>query len=151
MSTLRARDVLDQAHHFHAHLAGYFAGLGEVAASERVRLLYAWLSQHEEKLAHCLHRYLGDASPHVLDAWLQNVPDERLLMNCAVGELLPDAEAEKVIEAAQQYEDCLMQLYRAMSQATPREDVREMFESLILMEEEERHRASRNLQTLFDW
>jgi hypothetical protein len=27
MSTLRARDVIDQAHAFHAQLAGYFSGL----------------------------------------------------------------------------------------------------------------------------
>lgn len=82
MTTMRVRDALEQAHHFHVHLAGHFAGLGESATNERVRLLCAWLGQHEEALAQSLYRYLDDAPAALLDAWLQTRPTNAC--SCAV-------------------------------------------------------------------
>ncbi len=151
MSTLRARDVLDQAQGFHARLASHFASLGSTAENERARLLFSWLSQHEEKISHFLHRYLGDAPASLLDAWLQNVPEEHALSHCTLIDLSPGADANEIISASRHYDDYLMRLYVGMRDQATRSDVREMFDSLIKMEDAERHRISMNLQTLYDW
>ncbi|MGH8493935.1 MAG: hypothetical protein ACRERR_12660 [Moraxellaceae bacterium] len=149
MTTLRTRDVLQQAHAFHDRLSLHYAELSENSADERLRLLCNYLSEHEHQLAHALTRYMHDASVHLLDAWLQNVPDERAFNACAVLSLA--GGAEEVMTSAQHYDDCLMQMYAAMHDAAGQEDVRGMFANLIAMEEQEKHRVSLNMQTLYDW
>lgn len=151
MTTLCTRDVLQQAHAFHERLSLHYAELGVVAADERLRLLCDYLSGREQQLAGALARYMQDASLHLLDAWLQNVPDERALRACAVLTVSARPQAEEVMEAAQHYDDCLMQMYAAMEQAAGQDDVRSLFANLIAMEEQEKHRSSRNMQTLYDW
>lgn len=151
MTTLRTRDVIDQAHAFHAQLAGYFAGLSDAADNERVRLLYSYLSQHEQLLSQILARYQGDAPARLLDAWLQNVPDERALHACAVLDLRPDADPDDVVQASLSYDDCLIELYRAMQEASTQPEVRELFENLLALEENEKHRTTLNMQSLYDW
>lgn len=72
-------------------------------------------------------------------------------MCSAAKALTPDATAEAVTEAAQASGDCLTAFYRGMVTASMRPDAQELFESLIRLKEEERHRATHNLQLLFDW
>ena len=151
MTTLRARDVIDQAHAFHSHLSGYFAGLGEASANERVQLLYSYLSQHEKLLSQVLTRYRGDAPRRLMDTWLQNVPDDRSLQACALLNLEPDTAAEDVITASLTYDDCLIALYKSMQAATTQPELREMFENLQAVEEQEKHRTTLNMQSLYDW
>lgn len=151
MTTLRARDVLDQAHAFHAQLAGYFAGLSDASDNERVRLLYSYLSQHEQQLSQVLNRYRSDAPPRLMDAWLQNVPDDRALHTCAVLNLTPDTDPDEVITASLTYDDCLIALYQAMQNASQHPEVREFFEHLQELEQNEKHRTSINMQSLYDW
>lgn len=151
MTTLRARDVIDQAHAFHAQLAGYFAGLSEAADNERVRLLYSYLSQHEQLLSEILTRYRGDAPQRLMDAWLQNVPDDRALHACAMLNLEPDTPADDVIAASLTYDDCLIALYKAMQEASAQPELRELFENLQALEEQEKHRTTVNMQSLYDW
>ncbi|MDP2229157.1 MAG: hypothetical protein Q8J78_16965, partial [Moraxellaceae bacterium] len=100
MSTLRTRDVLDQAREFHLHLSGYYAGLSDGTPSERLRLLFDYLSQHERQMSVSLQRYGHDAAPRILDEWLQNVPDERSLKSCALHKLEADAGFDDIIAAA---------------------------------------------------
>lgn len=151
MTTLRTRDVLQQAHAFHQRLALHYAEMGAAVADERLHLLCDYLSEHEQQLAGALARYMQDASLHLLDAWLQNVPDERALRACAVLTVSPRPQAEDVMAAAQHYDDCLLQMYAAMQQAAGQDDVRNLFATLMAMEEQEKHRSSRNMQTLYDW
>lgn len=151
MTTLRARDVIDQAHAFHAQLAGYFAGLSDASDNERVRLLYSYLSQHEQLLSQTLNRYRGDAPERLMDSWLQNVPDDRALDACAVLDLTPDTTPDEVISASLTYDDCLIALYQAMQEASTHPEVREFFEHLQELEENEKHRTSINMQSLYDW
>lgn len=151
MSTLQARDVIDQAHAFHVQLAGYFSGLMDSTENERVRLLYSYLSQHEQSLSQVLTRYRGDAPQRLLDAWLQNVPDERTLHACALLNLSPETSVDDVVAASLTYDDCLIALYKAMQTAAHQPELREMFENLQAMEEQEKHRTSLNMQSLYDW
>lgn len=151
MTTLRARDVIDQAHAFHMQLAGYFAGLSDSADNERVRLLYSYLSQHEQLLSQILTRYRGDAPQRLMDAWLQNVPDERSLHACAMLNLSPETPADDVIAASLTYDDCLIALYKAMQEASTQPELRELFENLQALEEQEKHRTTLNMQSLYDW
>ncbi len=151
MTTLRTRDVLQQAHAFHERLSLHYAELGAACADERLRLLCDYLGAHEQDLATALSRYMQDASLHLLDAWLQNVPDERALHACAVLTVSAQPQADEVIAAAQHYDDCLMQMYGAMQEAAGHDDVRSLFANLMAMEEQEKHRSSLNMQTLYDW
>lgn len=152
MTTLRTRDVLDQAHAFHTQLAGYFAGLSDAADNERVRLLYSYLSQHEQLLSQILTRYRGDAPSRLMDAWLQNVPDDRALHACAVLDLQPDTDPDDVVTASLSYDDCLISLYKAMQEAsTQQPEVKELFDTLLALEENEKHRTTLNMQSLYDW
>lgn len=150
MTTLRARDVVDQAHAFHHRLAGYFAGLRDAAENERSRLLYSYLSQHENVLSDALTRYRADAPQRLMDAWLQNVPDDRALQACAVLDLSPDTPPDDVISASLGYDDCLISMYKAMQEAATQPELREFFENLQALEESEKHRTTVNIQSLYD-
>jgi hypothetical protein len=54
----------------------------------------------------------------LLDAWLQNVPDERTLHACALLNLSPETPADDVVAASLTYDDCLIALYKAMQTAS---------------------------------
>lgn len=151
MSTLRTSDVLDQAREFHARLASYYAGLSDGTGSERLRLLFDYLSRHEEQLSSCLHRYRHDAAPRILDVWLQNVPDERALASCAVLNLDTAADLEDIIATALKYDDCVIDLYEHMQSLASQEEVRDVFANLVAMERHEQQRATRNAQMICDF
>lgn len=150
MSTLRTSDVLDQAREFHARLSSYYAGLSDGTPSERLRLLFDYLSRHEQQMSESLHRYRHDAAPRILDVWLQNVPDERALKSCAILDLDTSADAEDIITAALRYDDCVIDLYQHMQDLAPHEELRDVFANLMEMERHEQQRATRNAQMICD-
>ena len=140
----RTRDILQRAREFHAQLSDFYAQMGRTVGREKIRMLLTYMSRHESNLAECLGQYEKDAARRVLDTWFRYSPDQPLC-KCFEGvQISPDASVEDVVRMALQFDACLLDNYREMAERAVSVEVRELFQSLLKMEEKEGSALARN-------
>lgn len=137
MPVVTVADVLRHAEEFERMLADYFAGVSERTTREGVRLLTDYMSRHESRIAEFLDRLSGKQVRRICSTPLRYEP-EVADCRCFQGmELPPDATVGAVLDAAIRFDECLVRLYRQVSEQPVGEDVKELFESLIHVEEQD--------------
>ena len=143
-------DVLDVVKEFHGSLARQFAELEQITTSERAQLMLDYLNRHEQNLARATDQFLNDADPGLLHTWLQYVPDfhpEGMLEKVRSVDL---NDVNSIVAVALQVDDYLISLYGEIVDHTDTEEVKEVFKSLIKLEDNERHTVARSAFRLSD-
>ena len=144
------QDVVDFAGKLHAALSEQYAELEQLSSSERAQLMLDYLNRHEQNLAQAMDKYDADMTQGIAALWLQDVP-----------ELQPEELVEKVrgvdlgnvdnfIAVALDVDEYLIKLYQRMADEVDSDAGREVFKSLIKLEDNERHRLSRAAFRLAD-
>lgn len=144
------QDVLDFARKLHAALSAQFAELEQLASSERARLMLAYLHRHEEHLAQTMASYEVDVARGIADLWLQRVPELQSddLVDKVRSVDLNDVDS--IVAVALDVDEYLIKLYRCMADEVDSDAGKEVFKSLIQLEDNERHRISRSAFRLAD-
>lgn len=137
------RDVLEQSRAFHDKLSSFYHILSNKAEQERVKLLLEYLSRHEKRLSRILEDYEDDVSQTVLDTWFHFTQEEFDLSAYWEAAITADMTAAEVVALALRLDERLLDTYRAMTKNQVPEKVREIFENLLQMEEEEVHKLAR--------
>jgi hypothetical protein len=135
MPIVTVLQVLKRATDFEKLLADYYANVATKTVREGVRLLSDYMSRHQNRIAEALDKLPPDRLHHVQNCPLRYEPqaaDCRCLTRMG---LPPDAKAAQVLDVAIVFDECLIQLYRQVVQQPVEEEVKELFESLIRMEE----------------
>jgi hypothetical protein len=143
-------DVLNVVKQFHTSLAGQFAELEQLTTSERAQLMLDYLNRHEQNLARATEQFANDANPGLLDTWLQFVPEthpESLLEKVRNVDL---NDVNSIVLVALEVDDHLCNLYGDVVEHTDSDEVKEVFKSLLRLEDNERHTLSRAAFRLSD-
>ncbi|RLA45727.1 MAG: hypothetical protein DRR06_06665 [Gammaproteobacteria bacterium] len=143
-------DVLDVVKEFHASLARQFGELEQITTSERAQLMLDYLNRHEQNLARATDQFLNDADPGLLRTWLQYVPEfhpEGMLEKVRNVDL---NDVNSIVAVALKVDDYLISLYGEIVDHTDTEEVKEVFKSLIKLEDNERHTVARSAFRLND-
>jgi hypothetical protein len=140
----RVRDLLEQVQGFHGELASYYGQVASGTAQERVKMLLEYLSSHQRNLERSLKDYADDASRKVLETWVDESHCARLLANARTMKLPPDMNVEDVARLAMQIDECLVRIYRYLSEEAETAAVREVFRNLVLLEQNELRKLALN-------
>ena len=135
MPVVTVADVLRHAEAFEANLAKFYQGIAEQTERDGVRLLADYMSRHRRRIAGALDKMPGVTVRRICCAPIRFEP-QGADMKCFTGkELPPDATAGDVLDMAIVFDECLIRLYRQVINQDVDPEVREMFESLLRMEE----------------
>ena len=143
-------DVLNVVKKFHAALARQFAELEQLTTSERAQLMLDYLNRHEQNLVKATEQFVKDADAGVLDTWLQFAPEthpENLLEKVRNVDL---NDVNSIVLVALEVDDHLCNLYDDVLEHANTDEVKEVFKSLVRLEDSERHMISRAAFRLSD-
>jgi len=144
------QDVVDFAKKLHGALAEQYAELEQLSSSERARLMLDYLSRHEQNLKQAMEKYEGDMTKAIAALWLQDVPElqsDELVQKVRGVDL---RNVDNIISVALDVDEYLIKLYQCMADEVDSDAGREVFKSLIKLEDNERHRLSRAAFRLAD-
>lgn len=144
----QTKEVLNQARKFHQKLSEFYEGLMESASKERTKALLGYMSRHEQYLDECLSEFQRDVSKNVLDAYFQYGSDATKLSEIADFKIKDDMDIDDVVTAAMHFDACLIKFYREMAHHSTNQKVREVFENLLVMEEQEQFELSKTMLEL---
>ena len=109
-----------------------------------------YLNRHEKNLARAMDQYADDMTQNVAALWMQDVPELQPddLINKVRGVDLNDVNS--IISVALAVDDYLIQCYQSMADEVDSDAGKEVFKSLIKLEDNELHRLSRAAFRLAD-
>ena len=122
MRFTQVREMFDQVGEFRGQLADYYEQLSDRADQQRVKLLLEHLGSHQRHLQQTLKDYEGDTSRHVMDAFVDCVGCEEMLITCKQSPITAEMSVEGVIRAAMDVDRCLQHFYREVADKAERID-----------------------------
>jgi len=139
----QAKEIIDAAHEFHRRAAKFYEQLADKAEGARVKMLLDYLVRHEKHLDRALSNYKEEVRTRVLDSWYQYTQEQCLLAPFDVSKYPADMTVEQVMEIGLEMDRCLLASYKGMVETATTPECREVFESLIEMEEQQKHKLAR--------
>jgi|GEM_PF-5164683 len=155
MTTRTVGDLVKELRQFHHLAAEHFRELGRAQSGDgpesgRIRMALAYLADHQTRLDTEMQRYLGTASPHVLEVWinLALTPDFRAFLDKRA-----DAEpgsVEAVEELALALDDYLIDICRELAREADLPEASEVFTNLADQQEHLKRLLVRDIGMLAD-
>jgi len=135
MGVVTVADVLRHAEDFERKLAEFYKRLSERATRDGVRILADYMSRHRLRIAGALDKLSPAQVRRICCTPLRYEPHGADIRNIASAELVPDAKAAEVLDAAIEFDEELIRLYRQVANQPVDQEVKAIFESLIRLEE----------------
>lgn len=142
----QTKDVLKHAQKFHQRLSEFYGEIKDSSDKVRMHTLLDYLIRHEKYLAETLDKFQNAVSVNVLDSYINYKPDTANISVISGFEIKDDMTVDDVIAAAMHFDACMVKFYGDMARKTNSAKVREMFENLLFMEQNEQVELSK--QTL---
>ena len=145
------KDILDWTAELHRQLGELAEKAADGPDRARLKLVVAYLADHEDRLKKAIKGFEEDTSDGVLSTWFDRAPDFKLpdLENDA--EALANADdIEQAVSLVVDFHEQIVGIYSNLAEQTNNERVRELFESLASLEEHDKLRLVRNAHHLRD-
>jgi len=139
----QVRDILDHASEFHKRLGEFYQNLADHDDAARIKMLLEYLGRHEKFLEQGIANFEESASKQVLDTWFQYTQDKAILKLPEASNIKPNMPVEEVIRMGLDLDDCLLKLYKDAAENSEVPEVKEVFNNLLEMEQEEEHHLVR--------
>ncbi len=146
----QTRDVLDHVVEFHRQAGALFRQLMAHASSERVRMLLDYMVRHEDALVRRITEFREDTSERVLSGWFKYTHDEDIFKALRQIDPTADLEFDDVLDLAVELDAKLIELYEEMSERSPSDEVKEIFNCLLSQETREKNVLVRSALGLKD-
>ncbi|MEA1876497.1 MAG: hypothetical protein U9N86_06500 [Bacteroidota bacterium] len=139
----QAKGIIDAAEAFHQRASVFYQELKDKAAGARVKMLLDYMFRHEAHLKRALADFKDESKSKVLDEWRQYEQEQCLLQSFDVGQFSENMTVEEVLKIGFNLDSCLIASYKGMAATGASSECREIFENLLLMEEQEKHKLAR--------
>ena len=137
MAIITIEDVLKHAEWFEQMLADFYSDISTHSHREGVRLLTDYMSRHRIRIIETLEKLSPEQVHRICSVPLRYEP-HAADCSCFDRIKLPDdPSAEAVLDAAVILDECLVSLYRQVLQQPVEEEIRELFENLVLGEQQD--------------
>lgn len=151
MSFKTVRDVLELSQEIHRSAANLYEQLREQTQRERVDMLLKFLSRHEEELAQTLTKIAEDVSERIMGEWHQTELTSVASILDGCKECHPDISVQELVNMALKVDDSLISLYRHMASEASTDEARQLFNNLVVLEENEKMKTARAALSTNDW
>lgn len=139
----QAKEILDYAREFHHKVSEFYQQLADKAQSARVKLLLDYLVRHEKHLERSLKEFEDTISSKALEAWYQYSKEQRTFLPLDALKYSPVMTVDDVMKVGTTIDNCLLASYKGMVDTATTPEVRDIFENLLQMEEQEKHVKAR--------
>jgi rubrerythrin len=146
MAAMQMIDLLRRGERFHGGLAAYYEALRNVARREDVQQVLDYLVEHERSIEKCFHEYETTAPKGVSGTWFKITPETCLKKLMEETEIDPDMTVDDLIQHALRFDDCLVALYRQLTEMAISEDLGEALNRILSLEETHERRMVWDLQ-----
>ncbi len=137
MAIVTIAQVLVCTEDFERRLAEFYAELAKQTTREGVRLLTDYMSRHRQRTYEALSKLPDIEMYRVCKTRLKYEPHTAGYHSFEGVELPPDATAATVLDIAIKFDECLVKLYRQVVQQPVHQKIKELFENLILWEQDD--------------
>jgi len=151
MSFKTVRDVLELSQEIHRSAANLYEQLREQTQRDRVDMLLKFLSRHEEELAQTLVKVQADVSERILGEWHQTELTSVASILDGCKECHPDISVQELVNLALKVDDSLISLYKHMASDASTDEARQLFNNLVVLEENEKMKTARAALSTNDW
>jgi len=144
------KDVVDHSRQLHQQISSIYKKLSEDQSQARVSMLLDYLKRHEDHLEASLEQFEKDKSQKVLESWFQYAPDQN------IAEVLNDIQVndhmttDEVVGMALKLDDYFIDLYQDMVDHSSSGAVKDVFQNLLEMEQQEKIRVAKTALQLND-
>ncbi len=146
----KTSEIIDFIGSFHRKMSEYYMKLNEGTKKQRIKILLDYLLEHEKQREETLANYQKEASSKVLNNWFKYVP-ENLPYDCFDNVVIdPEMSVDDVVINALRLNDCLIEMYKDLIKETEVEEVKEVFNSLLIRLEKEEKNLVRDAAILND-
>lgn len=137
---------------YHQALAEKYMALADESTKERAAMLLKYLSEHQQLLADSVNRYSDDAGESLLTTWSDQCPELDLPESVSqLHSTLSGKETDEIIRKVIELHNLLIDMYKALAEKATNSSVKELFENLAKMEQQEEMRVVRDAQRLEDY
>lgn len=151
MSFKTVRDVLELSQEIHRSAANLYEQLREQTQRDRVDMLLKFLSRHEEELAQTLLKVQSSVSERILGEWHQTELTSVASILDGCKECHPDISVQELVNMALKVDDSLISLYKHMASDASTDEARQLFNNLVVLEENEKMKTARAALSTNDW
>ncbi len=139
----QAKEILDYAREYHRRVSEFYQQLKDKSESARVKMLLDYLVRHKAHLDKALSDFEDETKSRALDAWFQYSQDKCIFAPLDAAQYSADMTVEEVLALGVTLDSCLLASYQGMADTANTPECREIFENLLLMEEQEKHKLAR--------
>jgi hypothetical protein len=145
-----AQDVLDNAKELH-HLAGrLYQQLHDNIGNDRAKMLLSYMIDHEEKMEQNITRYEDHAPQSILGTWMQYTLEESPQRFIEALETSANMTIGEITLMGQQVDTYLVNLFEEVTHTAATNNISDVFKSLMVMQEEEKHTLTRAANSLWE-
>ena len=138
------KDLLEYLRNYHRKLSGLYERMAEESEQSKVKMLLHFLGRHEARFDKIIKEYEEDAADRVLGTWFKVTPDR--LPRLKGSEVTPDMPVDDIMSAALHFDDGLIEFCRLLATEAGSEDVRDLFTSLVDLEQQEERKMAGAVQ-----
>lgn len=139
----QAKDIIQHARDFNHRVSEFYQKLSEHAEKPRVKLLLEYLARHESHLERALNDYSDSMTQEAMNTWYQIAQDQCTFQPLDEMEYPSDMSVSDVFRIGAKLDECLVESYKAVANTATSKEVRDIFQNLLDMEEQEKHRRAR--------
>ena len=139
----QAKEILDYARVYHRRVGEFYQQLKDKNESARVKMLLDYLVRHKAHLDKALGDFEDETKSKALEAWYQHSQEQCLFAPLDAAQYSADMTVEEVLALGATLDSCLLASYKGMVDTASTPECREIFENLLLMEEQEKHKSAR--------
>ena len=133
------RSLLEHIKGYHHKLSSLYSQTAESTEQQKVKMLLHYLKRHEIRFEEVISDCEEEIAANVLDTWFCFTPDK--LPELKGTEINAHMSLDAIIEAALRFDDILITFCRHVAEKSVTPEVRDLFNSLVQMEEQEERRA----------
>ena len=143
-------DVLHWVEGFHRQVQAELTGKWAETGDERIRMLLAYLADHEQKLTAALEACEEDVPAGTLSTWYRDADCPLAMDHAALTKAVSDMDVDEVLACMVRCHNSLIKLYETLRDRAEVPIVAELFASLAAMEASELRRSVRDTNLLKD-
>ncbi len=139
----QAKEILDYAREYHRRVSDFYQQLSDKTDSARVKMLLDYLVRHKAHLDKALGEFEDEIKSKALEAWYQYSQDQCLFAPLDATQYSASMTVEEVLALGVTIDSCLLASYKGMVDTATTSEVRAIFENLLQMEEQQKHKLAR--------
>ena len=124
-------EILGHVEHFEQLLGDYYANLSRKTTHEGVRLLTDYMSRHSLRIHELLEKVPVDTRKVICSTPIPYMPELPGKNSLKQVHLPADTTANEVLDAAIQFDDCLLKMYHSVADQPVSQEIKDFFEYQI--------------------